>query len=78
MVQSGKGHLEVSEVCREVAGPAVEHAREWRLDCWVSAVSAVLFLFIKRRAEATGGLMHLPHASNTQSPQDKAARHPKQ
>ena len=41
MVQSGKGHLEVSDVCREVAGPAVGHAREWRLDCWDSAVSAV-------------------------------------
>ena len=51
MVQSGKGHLEVSEVCRKVAGPPVGHAREWRLDCWVSAVSAVEVLVMVRGIE---------------------------
>jgi hypothetical protein len=35
-------------------------------------------IYLTQNAEATGGLMHHPQASNTQSPQDKAARHPKQ
>ena len=53
-----------------VPGLSQNGSQDLAIDVW--------YLFQTQSDDATGGQMHHPHASHTQSPQNKAARHPKQ